>query len=42
LGEVLNVETIKYEKDYVADVEQELKTTDPTSRQRGLLTSTNP
>jgi hypothetical protein len=33
---------IRSEKGYAGDARQRLKSTDPTSRQRGRLTSTNP
>jgi hypothetical protein len=33
---------LRPEKDFAGEAQQELKTTDPTSRQRGRPTSTNP
>jgi hypothetical protein len=34
--------TLRPKEDYAGEAEQQLKTTDPISRQRGHTTSTNP
>jgi hypothetical protein len=40
--EILNIETIKYGREsHGTQTQQQLKTTEPTSRQRGRPTSTN-
>jgi hypothetical protein len=39
---VMNLVGFRPEKDCTGEAQQQLKITDPTSRQRGHLTSTNP
>jgi hypothetical protein len=39
---VMSSAGLRSEKDFAGDTQQQLKTTNPTSRQRGRRTSTNP